>query len=295
MRFKLLASNIQRYYEGIDFKCLSENMQDAITAILGLGISSYIWIDSLCIIQRDEHKPNEDGTWERDWETEAKKMGGVYSGATLTIASTGSSSSDRGCFHPWNTQSLRPVRIGVSGCTSPDADWIFTRTDDIFDFERNANLAPPNTCGWVMQERLLSRRILHFGAEMIYWECCRHSASEFNHHGYIYKLYPEYFEDWYVPEIQKRTTCEEVEQGEREGRGFSWASSESVRRRPPPVLIGPDNETASSNAQAGVWQRKRGFWKDVLKRADEPWLQDEKIDEEGRRNHAEFRAIVEAL
>ncbi|KAI0521308.1 heterokaryon incompatibility protein-domain-containing protein [Xylaria bambusicola] len=295
MQFKLLASNIERCYECIDFKCLSKNIQDAITTTLCLGISSYIWIDSLCIIQRDEREPNGDRTWELDWEAEARKMGGVYSGATLTIASTGSSSSDGGCFHSRNTRSLRPVKIGVSSRTSPDADWIFARTDDIFDFERNVNLAPLNTRGWVMQERLLSRRILHFGAEMIYWECRRRSASEFNPHGYMYKLYPEDFRDWYVPEIKTSKTRREIEQGEREGRGVSWASSESVRRRPPPVLIDPDNATVSSSAQNGVWQRKRGFWKDVLKRADEPWSQDENIEEKGPHNHAGFRAIFEAL
>ncbi|KAI1426500.1 heterokaryon incompatibility protein-domain-containing protein [Xylaria sp. FL1777] len=295
MRFKLLASNIDQCYEGINFTWLSQNMQDAITTTLSLGAFSYIWIDSLCIIQKDEREPSGDGIWKRDWEVEAKKMGGVYSGAALTIASTGSSSSDGGCFHARNTQSLRPVKIGVSSRTSLDADWIFARQDDIFDVERNVSLAPLNTRGWVMQERLLSRRILHFGAEMIYWECCGRSASEFNPHGYTYKSYPEDFSDWYAPDLGNMETREDLQRGERKGRGFSWASSESVRRRPPPVMIDPDNETATLGTQAGLWQRRRGFWKDVLKRADEPWSQDEKNNEQIRRDRAGFRATFETL
>ncbi len=72
MRFKLLASNIEQCYEGIDFTCLSQNMQDAITTTLSLGVFSYIWIDSLCIIQKDEQELNGDGAWKHDWEVEAK-------------------------------------------------------------------------------------------------------------------------------------------------------------------------------------------------------------------------------
>ncbi|RWA11050.1 hypothetical protein EKO27_g4046 [Xylaria grammica] len=300
MRFKLLASNIERCYEGIDFMRLSQNMQDAITTTLSLGSFSYLWIDSLCIIQQDEKYVAGDETWKRDWEAEAKKMGSVYSGAALTIASTGSSSSDGGCFHARNTQSLKPVKIGVSSCTSPDTDWIYARRDDVFDFERNVNLAPLNTRGWVMQERLLSRRILHFGAEMIYWECCGRSASELNPHGYTYKAYPEDFGDWYMPQIPGRMEDRrDVERAEREGRGFSWANSEAVRRRPPPVMTDPDNEAAALSTQAGVWQRRRGFWKDVLKRDDESWSRDEKGGEKGdekeRRVRGGFRATFEAL
>ncbi|KAI1346471.1 HET-domain-containing protein [Xylaria sp. FL0043] len=296
VRFKLLESNIEQCYKGIDFTCLSQNMQDAITTTLSLGTFSYIWIDSLCIIQKDERELNGDGAWKRDWEIEAKKMGGVYSGAALTIASTGSASSDGGCFHTRRTQSLRPVKIGVSSRTSPDADWIFARQDDIFDFERNVNLAPLNIRGWVTQERLLSRRILHFGAEMIYWECSGRSASEFNPHGYIYKSYPEDFSDWYAPSLGNIETRRDVERAERENRGFSWASSESVRRRPPPaVVVDPDSDAGTPTTKAGVWQRRRGFWKDVLKRANEPWSEDEKTNEQGRRGRAGFRAIFEIL
>jgi hypothetical protein len=53
MRFKLLASNINACYKSIEFDALSQNMQDAILAILSLGFS-YIWIDSLCIFQKDD-------------------------------------------------------------------------------------------------------------------------------------------------------------------------------------------------------------------------------------------------
>jgi hypothetical protein len=147
MRFKLLASNIDACYESIDFTGLSQNMQDAITTAVSLGFS-YIWIDSLCIIQRDD-KGHEVGemaeVWKKDWEAEAKKMGSVYSAAALTIASTASTTSTGGCFHSRSLTSLRPCKIGVSSPDVLSPDWIYARRDDVFDFERSVDLAPLNT------------------------------------------------------------------------------------------------------------------------------------------------------
>jgi hypothetical protein len=40
-----------------------------------------------------------------------------------------------------------------------------------------------NTRGWVMQERLLSPRALHFGEHQLYWECREKRASETNPDG----------------------------------------------------------------------------------------------------------------
>ncbi|KAI0113323.1 heterokaryon incompatibility protein-domain-containing protein [Daldinia grandis] len=293
MKFKLLASNVEACYESIDFCRLSKNMQDAITTTLHLGMS-YLWIDSLCIIQED-YTGQEVGKiaeiWKDDWEKEAKKMGSVYAGAECTIASTGSSTSAGGCFHERNVTSLEPCKVGVSLIDGLSVDWIFARRDDGFDFERSVDLAPLNTRGWVMQERLLSRRILHFGAEMIYWECCCRSASELNPHGYSYKRFPDDFEDNYTPDLRSYiSTRAEVREAESEGRGITWARTEAIRLRPPPVTIDPD--TALSNES--VWQYKRGFWKNVLKPNNGSWADDEK-DESINRPRAGFRAAFEQL
>jgi len=96
-------------------------------------------------------------------------MGSVYSAAALTIASTAPTTSTGGCFHSRSLTSLRPCKIGVSSPDVLSPDWIYARWDDVFDFERSVDLAALNTRGWVVQERLLSRRILHFGADMIYY------------------------------------------------------------------------------------------------------------------------------
>jgi len=49
---------------------------------------------------------------------------------------------------------------------------------DIHEWENEIGLAPLNCRVWVLQERLLSPRTLHFGAFQLYWECEELHASE---------------------------------------------------------------------------------------------------------------------
>src|SRR5205814_1827018 len=98
--FRLLSDNYKACLQNIKFSNLSRNMRDAVRIAQRLGFSD-IWIDSVCIVQDSK----------KDWATEAPKMGGVYSGAVCTIASTGSSSGDGGCFHRRNCLSLSPCKI----------------------------------------------------------------------------------------------------------------------------------------------------------------------------------------
>ena len=291
MLFKLLKKNMNVCYESIPFYSLSQNLQDAITITLGLGFS-YIWIDSLCIIQYDHSQETNADTSveEQDWKTESQKMGGVYSGAACTIASTASATSAGGCFHKRTLKNLRPCKVGVSSQDALVPDWIYVRADDIFDFEHGVDLAPLNTRGWVMQERLLSRRILHFGANMIYWECCRRSASELNPAGYVYKRFPEDFEDYYRPPLQLGDTRRRgnLRREIFQGRGPTWADRVAIQRRPPAVAIDPDSV---SSGQTG-WKQTRGFWKNVLKPDDGSW-EDEEIGSDC--TFSGFRAAFERL
>lgn len=66
---------------------LPKTFQDAVSITRSLNIS-YLWIDSLCIVQDDTS----------DWKAESVKMAEVYSGAYMTIAATGASSGNLGCF-----------------------------------------------------------------------------------------------------------------------------------------------------------------------------------------------------
>jgi hypothetical protein len=38
--------------------------------------------------------------------------------------------------------------------------------------------SPLNNRGWCLQERVISRRIIHFAQDQMYWECQKHCAAE---------------------------------------------------------------------------------------------------------------------
>jgi hypothetical protein len=126
--------------------------RDAIKVARGLKVQ-YLWIDSLCIIQGDD----------KDWKEESKRMEDVYTSAYCTIAATRAIDSNAG-FLKRDIESEyvcvqdnlgRPFYV----CTCPA------------DFDEEVERGPLNERAWVMQERFLSRRTIHFGANQMYWEC----------------------------------------------------------------------------------------------------------------------------
>ncbi|KAI0140283.1 hypothetical protein BJ166DRAFT_473272 [Pestalotiopsis sp. NC0098] len=143
--------NVMKLMNGIDFKCLPRTFQDAIIVTRALGLR-FLWIDSLCIIQ-DDHA---------DWEFESARMGDYYSSAYLTIAATSAHASTEGFLIE------RPDRPYA---TIPFGDSCFYIAEAIDNFEADVERGKLNTRAWVLQERALSRRIIHFSSTQVYWEC----------------------------------------------------------------------------------------------------------------------------
>ncbi|KAH6976664.1 hypothetical protein EDB80DRAFT_692697 [Ilyonectria destructans] len=113
--------------------------QDAVRVTRLLG-KQYLWIDALCIIQ------GPDG----DWNSEARTMEDVFAGAYCTIAA----SSARG----WGDGFLKP-NLDSSGIGMPG---IPSTPTCACDFDKDVGEGPLLKRAWVLQERVLSRRITHF-------------------------------------------------------------------------------------------------------------------------------------
>lgn len=143
-------SNISVREKGFKIADLPQTFQDAIKVARELKVHS-LWIDSLCI------KQGPDG----DWKDESKRMEDVYSSAYCTIAATSAKDSEAGF-----------LKRGISGIHAQEASeqHIYVSTDRC-DFETEVEQATLNKRAWVMQERLLSRRTIHFGARHMYFEC----------------------------------------------------------------------------------------------------------------------------
>ena len=153
---------------GLPINELPQMFQDAIYVCQCLEVR-YIWIDSLCIQQDDPC----------DWLEESKCMGMIYSSAYCNISADACSSSTEGLLRNQDHSTLpkfsvkvphswRPQRMPGGNYDLLDVDYLRKQLDD----------APLNKRAWVLQERVLARRILHFTKHEIIWECRSVIASE---------------------------------------------------------------------------------------------------------------------
>lgn len=154
---------------------MPKTFRDAVRVVRALEFR-YLWIDSLCIIQDSDD----------DWAAEADQMGTVYQNATLTIAAVGATSASSGCFADFDGLWNRPVRVVSVPSRRKEAE--SDKPEPIYAFQHRTGetgyedtfrqRGPLDTRGWVLQEEVLSPRILAFGTSGITWECLQMDASE---------------------------------------------------------------------------------------------------------------------
>ena len=162
---RLTQSNIESMRTGIFVGDLPRSFQHAI-AVTWWFRCRYLWIDSLCIIQDSRE----------DWQSESGLMRHVYKNAWLNIAATAAADSSSGLFidRKPSLVSTGAVSISWEGTLPTGIFYFFLR-----DFwEDEISRAPLNRRAWVVQERFLSRRNLHFGSSGIYFECHEMEACE---------------------------------------------------------------------------------------------------------------------
>jgi hypothetical protein len=149
--FRTLRSNLADFKEAIIVANLPRTFQQAVQITQRLNIR-YLWIDSLCIVQDDAE----------DWDHESRLMEQVFSSAYATIAATCASGTSGGFLK------LRPERKCVKMTNGNAAYFVCEAIDN---FQEEVDQADLNKRGWVLQERALSRRTIHFAERQCYWEC----------------------------------------------------------------------------------------------------------------------------
>jgi hypothetical protein len=162
------SSTLEARKQRISWAEIPKTFRDAIIFTAKLGIQ-YIWIDSLCIIQDDAI----------DWEIESSKMADVYQHAALTISATSSPGDTQGCFSEVTT-SVDDLEINlpddVGSCQiavrKPLKHW-----NNLIPSLLQKHF-PLLSRGWAFQERILSRRVLHFCESELVWECRQTSVCE---------------------------------------------------------------------------------------------------------------------
>ncbi|KAF2662188.1 HET-domain-containing protein [Lophiostoma macrostomum CBS 122681] len=153
-------SNWRRLASNISFEMFPPLFQDAVVITRQLGLR-YLWIDSLCIIQDSV----------RDWDTESLKMSGIYEHAYVTISATNSSDSNTRCL----IDRRKAVIIPYSNTTGKEfairARKVQQHHPSVEAGEPARPRGPLTTRAWVLQEHVLSTRILHYTATELLFEC----------------------------------------------------------------------------------------------------------------------------
>lgn len=162
---------------GIPWNMLPKTFADAVVFTRNMGIR-YIWIDSLCIIQDSAD----------DWASQSAVMCEIYSGSYLNLAATAAADSRGGLFAERDERLIQPLRVAQPPPpgSSSSSDDVVRYYDAVDRKEWRREVDDTLLCqrGWIIQERALARRCLHFGKRQLYWECTSMLASESVPFGY---------------------------------------------------------------------------------------------------------------
>ncbi|KAI9167872.1 hypothetical protein HJFPF1_04012 [Paramyrothecium foliicola] len=151
--------NICEHEDSIQWDDLPQVFQDAIELVPKLGFR-YLWIDSLCIIQDSV----------QDWQRESAKMADIYANSTVTIAATLAADDTGSLF------SVSP-NFHVSRVIGSPA-FKEMRVRKTLRHGHGPQPLPLMSRAWVLQERLLSPRVVHFTPEELVWECMERTTCE---------------------------------------------------------------------------------------------------------------------
>ena len=151
--FILTLTNLELLTKDVAWSELPKTAQDAIEICRTLGIE-YLWIDSLCIMQRCQ----------TDWDDQSEKMSTIYGQSYLNIAAMDSNDSNGGCFRSTGSNRRYPAHI-VPGHAALRIQQQphFTHLDFGSNYYTSNSSPPLLRRGWVFQERLLSPRCVYYG------------------------------------------------------------------------------------------------------------------------------------
>ncbi|KAH7094250.1 heterokaryon incompatibility protein-domain-containing protein [Paraphoma chrysanthemicola] len=197
--FRLLRSNHSALKTGFEVSGLPRTFRETIEVVKFLGFR-YLWIDCLCIMQDSPE----------DWKYEAERMRDVYRHSGLNIAATGANDSSGGLFFLRDAELIKP---SVITCTRKlEIYKRKTLLSGLFPNEPNRNLETKtysvvhlrptvraqeiersrlNHRAWVLQERMLAPRVLHFARNQILWECRTKEKCETYPHGLQHRKYAD--------------------------------------------------------------------------------------------------------
>ena len=156
--FKLEQATLQGMKTKIELDSLPRTFRDAVIVARAFRVR-YVWIDSLCIVQDSPE----------DWEYESSQMAMIFQNAHFTIAASASSHSNGGLFQHGRLRSRMHF-------LDLDRNLAVYRPGSYMSIKTSAL----NERAWVLQEWILSPRLIHFAQDDVYWECVSNVSSANN-------------------------------------------------------------------------------------------------------------------
>jgi hypothetical protein len=163
-KLQLTTTSLNSLYSGIAVSGLKPTFRDMARLTWQLGVR-FLWIDCLCIIQDDNE----------DWKTESALMGKVYANSWLNVSANSRGDDSAGLFADRSVSRLQDY-IQIRPKESSEAITFILTEGNTWWIE--VETAPVNRRAWVLQERILSPRIVHMSTTMALWECKEYQASE---------------------------------------------------------------------------------------------------------------------
>lgn len=279
-KFKAKKSNLSLLMgKGFLIASLPAVLRETIELCRKLNVL-YIWIDALCITQDDGD----------DWVEESARMGSIYQNSHLTIAAASSASVGMSYLGDGLVQRRQPVEFTVPpttpGCppatVSARREPVAWHTRALGDLEQFFH-DPLRLRGWALQEEILARRLVVFGAGEMQWRCRTTTACECGSSNFIYSDWPKAppEEDGQIPREQREGYVLTM---------FSFWRHDVVRRYGPRLLTYPQDilPALSGMAQrvsratggtyvAGMWLETLIYdmcWQNTFLKGVEPFCRD---------------------
>jgi hypothetical protein len=169
----LTREKFAEFKAGKLYEAVPKKYQHAFALARALNVK-FIWIDSLCIFQDSAE----------DFHREASTMARVYANALCTFSICWYS-DEKGCLRPRIGEAFNPKLIREPPANPPPHQ-IPTgrrRKEELTIcphrlWRQAVEEAPIRKRGWIIQERMLSPRILYLGSDQIFWECNEQRACE---------------------------------------------------------------------------------------------------------------------
>ncbi|KAF1953055.1 HET-domain-containing protein [Byssothecium circinans] len=155
----LTRKTFKEFLNGVAMDSLPQTILDAIEVTRKLCIK-YLWIDALCIIQDSQD----------DKLHEIARMDAVYSNSYVTISAASAASASTGFLQPRPPLYVQPLRMPLR-LQPGDGNATLVMYDDFQMDQVGVKNSPIERRGWTLQVKVLSRRVLFYGATHLQWMC----------------------------------------------------------------------------------------------------------------------------